>query len=122
MAPKSSAKSSEKTKTAEQKGSEKIARSTGGRRRPTKPRVTASTEKRAIIIPDTPLYEIAGGSKASRSIKPTTFFGTVPRPVVVKDGKVVKDGAIPVELGDVGLRGALTPCMSHAVVAYLLHS
>ena len=68
---------------------------------------------RTVVVPETPL-DVAGGGVDGRgasrrqpeALPPAQFFKVVPRPVVVRGGKVDRSMAHPHTIGDVGLRGA----------------
>lgn len=73
-------------------------------------RSSVATEE-TTVVPDTPFdTAVSAASLGPRgTIKPVNFFQVVPRPVIVKDGKVVKSGKVRSDLGDIGLRGEITP-------------
>jgi hypothetical protein len=82
-----------------------VQKSTGGGRASLSGR---GSRARTLVVPETPL-DAAGGAAGRRPtavVKPAAFFAVVPRPVMIRGGKVDRSMKSPPELGDVGLLGA----------------
>jgi len=83
-----------------------VQKSTGGRASLS----GRGSRARTLVVPETPLDAMAGGGAAGRRptavVQPAAFFAVVPRPVMIRGGKVDRSMKSPPELGDVGLLGA----------------